>query len=94
MHGEYKVPGGKLVVVDLEVADAILQCMIGEYMYKYTRRGIFGGAEKRQIQAMMGVLLPGAKLSGPDAADALAVAITHAQLRKRSLIEAMHRGAA
>ena len=26
----------------------------------------------------MGVLLPGTKLAGPDAADALAVAITHA----------------
>ncbi len=37
-----------------------------------------GGAEKRQIQAMVGVLLPGVKLAGPDAADALAVAITHA----------------
>ena len=37
-----------------------------------------GGAEKKQIQAMMAVLLPGAKLAGPDAADALAVAITHA----------------
>jgi len=24
MHGEYKVPGGKLVVVDLEVADGLL----------------------------------------------------------------------
>jgi lipoate-protein ligase A len=24
MHGEYKVPGGKLVVVDLEVADGML----------------------------------------------------------------------
>ena len=33
--------------VDPEVADAILQCMIGEYMYKYARRGLFGGAEKR-----------------------------------------------
>ena len=37
-----------------------------------------GGAEKRQIQAMVGVLLPGAKVAGPDAADALAVAICHA----------------
>jgi crossover junction endodeoxyribonuclease RuvC len=37
-----------------------------------------GGAEKRQVQAMVQVLLPGAKLAGPDAADALAVAITHA----------------
>ncbi len=25
MHGEYKVPGGKLVVVDLEVVDGVIQ---------------------------------------------------------------------
>ena len=25
MHGEYKVPGGKLVVVDLEVVDGTIQ---------------------------------------------------------------------
>jgi lipoate---protein ligase len=25
MHGEYKVPGGKLVVVDLEIADGALR---------------------------------------------------------------------
>lgn len=25
MHGEYKVPGGKLIVVDLEVVDGIMQ---------------------------------------------------------------------
>ena len=24
MHGEYKVPGGKLVVVDLEVVDGVI----------------------------------------------------------------------
>ena len=31
-----------------------------------------------QVQAMLKVLLPGVKLAGADAADALAVAITHA----------------
>ena len=25
MHGEYKVPGGKLVVVDLDVVDGLIQ---------------------------------------------------------------------
>ena len=39
-------------------------------------------------------VLPAAGEVTADAADALAVAITHAQLRKRSLLEAMHRGAA
>ena len=39
-----------------------------------------GGADKRQIQAMIKVLLPGAKVAGADAADALAVAIADANL--------------
>lgn len=53
---------------------------IGEYHPSTVKKAVVGtgGAEKRQIQAMMGVLLPGAKLAGPDAADALAVAICHA----------------
>ena len=37
-----------------------------------------GGADKRQVQAMIQVLLPGAQVAGTDAADALAVAITDA----------------
>ena len=37
-----------------------------------------GGAEKAQVHAMVSRLLPGAAIAGPDAADALAVAITHA----------------
>jgi crossover junction endodeoxyribonuclease RuvC len=37
-----------------------------------------GGAEKAQVHAMVSRLLPGVKIAGPDAADALAVAIAHA----------------
>ena len=37
-----------------------------------------GNASKDQVHAMILRLLPGASISGPDAADALAVAITHA----------------
>ena len=53
---------------------------IGEYHPSTVKKAVVGtgGAEKRQIQAMIGVLLPGAKVAGPDAADALAVAICHA----------------
>ena len=53
---------------------------IGEYHPSTVKKAVVGtgGAEKRQIQAMIGVLLPGTKLAGPDAADALAVAICHA----------------
>ena len=39
-----------------------------------------GAAEKRQVQAMLKVLLPGVKVAGADAADALAVAIADAHL--------------
>ena len=39
-----------------------------------------GGAEKAQVQAMLKVLLPGAKVAGADAADALAVAIADAHM--------------
>ncbi|WP_121117250.1 crossover junction endodeoxyribonuclease RuvC [Croceibacterium ferulae] len=42
-----------------------------------------GAAEKAQVQAMLRVLLPGAAIAGADAADALAVAITAAQLPPR-----------
>ena len=38
----------------------------------------FGHAGKEQIHAMVEVLLPGVKIAGADAADALAVAICHA----------------
>ncbi|TMM46576.1 crossover junction endodeoxyribonuclease RuvC [Qipengyuania marisflavi] len=37
-----------------------------------------GAADKAQVQAMIGVLLPGVKVAGADAADALAVAIAAA----------------
>jgi len=53
---------------------------IGEYHPSIVKKAVVGtgGAEKRQVQAMVERLLPGVKLAGPDAADALAVAITHA----------------
>jgi crossover junction endodeoxyribonuclease RuvC len=54
--------------------------VIGEYHPSVVKKAVVGtgGAAKRQIQAMVGHLLPGVKLAGEDAADALAVAITHA----------------
>ena len=41
----------------------------------------YGHADKAQIQTMIGMLLPGSGKLAPDAADALAVAITHAHHR-------------
>ena len=42
-----------------------------------------GAADKAQVQAKLKVLLPGAKVAGADAADALAVAIADAHLGGR-----------
>ncbi len=53
---------------------------IGEYAARSVKKALVGtgAAEKEQVQAMLKVLLPGVKLAGADAADALAVAIAHA----------------
>jgi len=53
---------------------------VGEYSPTLVKKAVVGtgGAEKAQVHAMVSRLLPGAKIVGPDAADALAVAITHA----------------
>ncbi|MEZ5743564.1 MAG: crossover junction endodeoxyribonuclease RuvC [Sphingomonadaceae bacterium] len=53
---------------------------VSEYAARSVKKALVGTgrAEKAQVQAMLGVLLPGAKLAGADAADALAVAIAHA----------------
>lgn len=53
---------------------------VTEYAARLVKKSIVGTgkADKDQVQAMLRVLLPGLKLAGPDAADALAVAITHA----------------
>jgi crossover junction endodeoxyribonuclease RuvC len=53
---------------------------VGEYSAKLVKKAVVGtgGAEKAQVHAMVSRLLPGTKIAGADAADALAVAITHA----------------
>ena len=53
---------------------------IGEYAARLVKKAVVGtgNAEKRQVHAMVARLLPGAKIAGADAADALAVAICHA----------------
>jgi crossover junction endodeoxyribonuclease RuvC len=55
---------------------------VAEYATRLVKKAVVGtgGAEKAQVQAMLRVLLPGVKLAGADAADALAVAIAHAHL--------------
>ncbi|WP_426266427.1 crossover junction endodeoxyribonuclease RuvC [Sphingomonas sp. LHG3443-2] len=53
---------------------------IGEYAPSVVKKAVVGtgGASKDQVHAMVAMLLPGARIAGEDAADALAVAITHA----------------
>lgn len=63
--------GASGLVVNEHAARAVKKAVVGT-----------GGAEKRQVQAMLKVLLPGVHLAGPDAADALAVAIADAHCHR------------
>ena len=55
---------------------------VAEYSPNQIKKSVVGvgHAAKDQIHMMVGILLPGVELCGPDAADALAVAICHAHL--------------
>ncbi len=57
---------------------------VAEYAPTLVKKALVGtgGADKTQVLAMVKVLLPGARPAGADAADALAVAITHAHLMR------------
>ena len=63
---------------------------VAEYPANLIKKTVVGAghAEKRQIQAMVRVLLPKADPPSDDAADALAVAITHAHFRKAARLKA------
>ena len=62
------------------LAAASLRVPVGEYAPRLVKKAVVGtgGADKVQVHAMVARLLPGVKIAGADAADALAVAITHA----------------
>jgi len=53
---------------------------VGEYAPNAVKKALVGvgHAEKHQIAHMIALHFPGVAISGPDAADALAVALTHA----------------
>lgn len=61
---------------------------VGEYAANMVKKTVVGSghADKRQVQAMIKVLLPKADNNGADAADALAIAITHAHHRKAKIL--------
>jgi crossover junction endodeoxyribonuclease RuvC len=55
---------------------------VAEYAARYVKKAIVGtgAAEKHQVHAMVERLLPGCRVAGADAADALALAIAHAHV--------------
>ena len=57
---------------------------VAEYGANHIKKSVVGvgHADKAQVEAMVRLLLPQAKLNGTDAADALAVAICHAHHRQ------------
>lgn len=56
--------------------------VVGEYAPNAVKKAVVGvgHADKRQVEHMVRMQLPGVEIAGPDAADALAVAICHAHL--------------
>ncbi len=65
------------------LAPAMKGLAIAEYAPNVIKKTVVGAghAEKNQVQAMIGFLLPKAKFSSADEADALAIAICHANHR-------------
>ena len=63
--------------------------MVAEYAPNLVKKTIVGAghAEKAQIRMMIGVLLPKADPQSEDAADALAIAVTHAHHRSSMLLK-------
>ena len=55
---------------------------VGEYAPNAVKKAVVGvgHADKRQVDHMVRMQLPGIEIAGPDAADALAVAICHAHM--------------
>ena len=55
---------------------------VGEYAPNAVKKAVVGvgHADKRQVDHMVRMQLPGVEIAGPDAADALAVAICHAHM--------------
>ena len=71
---------------------------VGEYAPNQVKKTVVGvgHADKRQIDHMVRLQLPGVAIAGPDAADALAIALTHAHFTRAGgkLEEALRRAGA
>jgi crossover junction endodeoxyribonuclease RuvC len=77
------------------VVPALAGLDVAEYAANLVKKTVVGvgHADKRQVQAMIRVLLPKAETKSADAADALAVAICHAQHRGLRAVSAQMRRA-
>ena len=73
------------------LAPAMAGLRVAEYPPNLIKKAVVGAghAEKQQIQAMLGFLLPKAKVESADEADALAIAICHANHRQARRLEAI-----
>jgi crossover junction endodeoxyribonuclease RuvC len=69
---------------------------VAEYAPNLVKKSIVGAGhgDKAQVRMMIGVLLPKADPSSDDAADALAVAVTHAHHRQSVVLHAALKAAA
>jgi crossover junction endodeoxyribonuclease RuvC len=72
---------------------AIAGLPVAEYAPNLVKKTIVGAghSEKSQIRMMIGVLLPKADPQSEDAADALAIAVTHAHHRQSAMLKVMAR---
>ena len=77
------------------LAPAMKGLKIGEYPPNLIKKTVVGAghADKKQIQVMVGFLLPKAKFDSADEADALAIAICHANHRGIRRLEAATKAA-
>jgi crossover junction endodeoxyribonuclease RuvC len=71
------------------LAPALLGLPVAEYAPNQVKKTVVGAghADKAQIRVMLGILLPKASPKTADAADALAIAITHAHHRNARALE-------
>lgn len=71
------------------LAPAIVGISVAEYAPNQVKKTVVGAghADKAQIQMMLRILLPKAAPKSADAADALAVAITHAHHRQSTALK-------
>src|SRR3569832_140965 len=70
------------------LAPAMFGISVAEYAPNQVKKTVVGAghADKQQIAMMLKILLPKAEPKSPDAADALAIAITHAHHRQSTAL--------